>query len=81
MKKKNIADLRLKKTDELNKLVLEKKKETVILTSEITLQKEKNVKKRMLLRKEIARILTVLGERNIKENEDAVKIKEEKSVK
>ncbi|MDP3994407.1 MAG: 50S ribosomal protein L29 [bacterium] len=65
MKNKKISDLRLKKTDELKKLILEKKKEISLFLSEIVLQKEKNVKKGMLLRKEVARMLTILGERDI----------------
>lgn len=56
MKKKNISE---------RKLVLEKKKELALFMSEIVLQKEKNVKKGMLLRKEIARMLTLLREKEI----------------
>jgi len=69
MKKKNIGDLKLKKTDELKKLVSEKKKELLLFTSELVLQKEKNVKKGMLIRKEIAKILTLLRERDIIDKE------------
>jgi len=65
MKNKKISDLRLKKTDELKKLISEKKKEIALFMSEIVLQKEKNVKKGMLLRKEVARMLTILSERDI----------------
>lgn len=69
MKKKKIGDLRLIKTDELKKIVLEKKKELALLMSEIVLQKEKNVKKGRLLRREIARMLTLLRERDIVDKE------------
>lgn len=65
MKKKNIDDLRLKKTEELKKLVMEKKKELSLFTSEMVLQKEKNVKKGKLLKKEIAQMLTLLREKDI----------------
>jgi len=69
MKKKKVGDLRLIETDELMKIVLEKKKELAIFVSEIVLQKEKNVKKGMLLRREIARMLTLLRERDIVDKE------------
>ena len=69
MKKKNVGDLRLIKTDELKKLALEKKKKLALFMSEIVLQKEKNVKKGRLLRREIARMLTLLREREILDKE------------
>jgi len=56
MKKKNIGE---------KELVLEKKKKLALFMSEIVLQKEKNVKKGRLLRREIARMLTLLRERDI----------------
>lgn len=56
MKKKNIGE---------KELVLEKKKELALFVSEIVLQKEKNVKKGKLLRREIARMLTLLREKEI----------------
>ncbi len=65
MKKKNIDDLRSKKTEELKKSVMGKKKELALFMSEIVLQKEKNVKKGKLLRMEIARMLTLVRERDI----------------
>lgn len=65
MKKKNIDDLRSKKTEELKKLVMEKKRELALFMSEIVLQKEKNVKKGKLLRREISRMLTLVREKDI----------------
>ena len=65
MKKKDIRDLRLKSPKELMKMVAEKKKELAAFTSGVVLQKEKNVKKGKLARKEIARILTLLREKEI----------------
>ncbi|MFH1864145.1 MAG: 50S ribosomal protein L29 [bacterium] len=69
MKKKDIRDLRLKSPKELMKMVAEKKKELAVFTSGVVLQKEKNVKKGKLLRKEIARVLTLLREKEILEVE------------
>ncbi|MFH1864014.1 MAG: 50S ribosomal protein L29, partial [bacterium] len=62
-------DLRLKSPKELMKMVAEKKKELAVFTSGVVLQKEKNVKKGKLARKEIARILTLLREKEISEVE------------
>lgn len=69
MKKKDIRDLRLKSPKELMKMVAEKRKELAVFTSGVVLQKEKNVKKGKLARKEIARILTLLREKEILEVE------------
>lgn len=69
MKKKDIRDLRLKSPKELMKMVAEKKKELAVFTSGVVLQKEKNVKKGKLARKEIARVLTLLREKEILEVE------------
>mgnify|MGYP001572198182 CR=1 FL=1 len=69
MKKKDIRDLRLKGPKELMKMVAEKRKELAVFTSGVVLQKEKNVKKGKLARKEIARILTLLREKEILEVE------------
>lgn len=69
MKKKDIRDLRLKSPKELMKIVAEKRKELAGFTSGVVLQKEKNVKKGKLARKEIARILTLLREKEILEVE------------
>lgn len=60
MKKKKIGE---------KELVLEKKKKLALFMSEIVLQKEKNVKKGRLLRREIARMLTLLRERDIVDKE------------
>ena len=60
MKKKKVGE---------KELVLEKKKKLALFMSEIVLQKEKNVKKGRLLRREIARILTLLRERDIVDKE------------
>lgn len=60
MKKKKIGE---------KELVLEKKKKLALFMSEIVLQKEKNVKKGRLLRREIARMLTLLRERDIIDKE------------
>lgn len=60
--------MKKKKVDE-KELVLEKKKKLALFMSEIVLQKEKNVKKGRLLRREIARMLTLLRERDIIDKE------------
>lgn len=61
----NIIDYRKKTKPELIKAIAEKKLEMSKLVENIYKQSEKNVRKPGLLRKEIARMSTVLNEKEI----------------
>jgi len=65
MKKSELNLLRQKDLKELRGLVEEKKKEAVKLFAKIKSGKEKNVKSLKILRKDIARILTIIREKEI----------------
>jgi len=58
-----IKDIRTKTENELTKQLKELKKEMETFVTNILQKKEKNVKKGMFLRKDIAKIKTVLNER------------------
>ncbi len=66
MKKKGLKDLRAKEIDELKKLVSEKRKETSVIYAKVKTGQEKNLKKVKGLKKEIAQILTIIREKEIK---------------
>ncbi len=66
MKKKGLKDLRVKEIDELKKLVSEKRKETSVIYAKVKTGQEKNLKKVKGLKKEIAQILTIIREKEIK---------------
>ncbi len=66
MKKKDLKNLRAKEIDELRKLVSEKKKEVAVIYGKVKVGQEKNLKKMKGLKKEIAQILTIIGEKEIK---------------
>lgn len=66
MKKKGLKDLRVKEIDELKKLVSEKRKETSVIYTKVKTGQEKNLKKVKGLKKEIAQILTIIREKEIK---------------
>lgn len=75
MKKKDLNELRNKKISDLVKLVKEKKLD---LTKSLIKRKtggEKNLKKAKNLKLEIARILTIVGEKEIMEKEKGKQIK------
>jgi ribosomal protein L29 len=59
----NIKDIRNKTESELNKQIKEIKKDLETFVSNILQKKEKNVKKGLFLRKDLAKIKTVLNER------------------
>lgn len=63
----NLKELRTKTEIELNKQVKALKKDLESFSSNVLQGKEKNVKKGLFIRKEIARIKTVLNEKG-KEN-------------
>ncbi len=82
MKKKEFADLKTKKVSELGKMVFDKKAGITKLYADLSTGKEKNLKKAMSVRRDIAQILTVISQMEIVEKEtikvDEVQKKEEK---
>ncbi len=61
MKIKELKELKMKKADELVKLVSEKKIELTKLMGRVSTAKEKNLKKGKMIRRDIAQILTILS--------------------
>lgn len=69
MKRKDfLQELRKKDKSELFQLLQEKKKEAKMVFVKIKSQKEKNLRKYKNLRKDIARILTCIREKEIAES-------------
>lgn len=63
--KTKIKDLRQKDLTELKGALVLKREELVKMNFDLHLKKVKNVKKRAAIRKEIARILTIIKERQL----------------
>ncbi len=66
MKRDDFKNLKTKKIDDLQKMAAGKKLELMKLLSNKKAKGEKNVKKGRNLRKEIAQILTLVGESELK---------------
>jgi len=73
MKKKDLVALRAKKTDEIKKSIREKKNELAQIAGKVKIGEEKNLKKMHNLRLEIARLLTIIREKEILEQEESSK--------
>ncbi len=69
MKKRDFQELRKKDIKDLIKIEEEKRKEIARSWSEIKAGREKNVKKVKNLRRDLARILTLIKEKQIIESE------------
>jgi ribosomal protein L29 len=69
MKKKDLTDLKTKEGTELTKALKEKKGELAKVEIDIKAGKEKNVKKGNNLKRDIARLLTIMREKKILESE------------
>lgn len=69
MKKGELTELRSKDIDELKKLVADKRLELTKVMAEIKAGREKNLKKAKNLRREIARALTLIREKELIEQE------------
>lgn len=63
--KTKIKELRQKSFDELKELLAQNREALVKVNFDLHLKKAKNVKKRRMIRKEIARILTIIRERQL----------------
>lgn len=70
MKKKDLTDLRNKKTNELEKLLAKKRNELVNTYAKIKAGQEKNLKKAKNIRRDVAQILTIIREKELLEQED-----------
>lgn len=77
MKKKDFTELREKSAAELVKLAMQKKSEAAKKQMEILAGKEKNLKLYKNLRVEIAKILTLVREKEILESLKPVEVKKE----
>lgn len=77
MKKKEYVDLKSKTKKELEKLVTGKKAEALKKKAEEAAGKDKNIKGYRNLRLEIARILTLIKEKEILEKVEKKDVKEE----
>jgi ribosomal protein L29 len=78
MKKRDLKDLRIKKTEEIEKMVSDKKGELIKLAIKVKSGEEKNLKKMKHIRDEIAKLLTIAREKELieKETEKEVKVEE-----
>lgn len=65
MKKKDITELRSKKLEELVRQVSDKKIDLVKTHANMKVAKEKNIRKARTLRGEIAKILTIIREKQL----------------
>lgn len=79
MKRKEFLSLREKDIPELKKILVAKKNEAEKAGMKILAGKEKNLKMRKNFRAEIAKILTLIREKEIIEKLEAKKAKETKS--
>ncbi|OGM10596.1 50S ribosomal protein L29 [Candidatus Woesebacteria bacterium RBG_16_36_11] len=69
MKKKDFESLKEKNISDLKKMVFDKKKETSLLFAKTKAGQEKNTSKMRNIKREIARILTLITEKEIIEKE------------
>ena len=65
MKRKNLMEYRSKKSEDLLKLVDQKKMELALNSAKTKIGKEKNTSKLKVIRRDIAQILTVVREKEI----------------
>jgi ribosomal protein L29 len=71
MKTKDFKDLRIKDLKTLKKLAVEKKKEAIKAKMGEVSSKEKNLKLALNIRREVAKILTLIKEKEILEKIEA----------
>lgn len=81
MKRKEISELKNKKIEDLNKMVVSKKLEAEKAAMKIMAGKEKNIKLERNLRAEIAKILTLVREKEIIESLEVKEAKVEETKK
>jgi len=66
----NVDELRQKNTQELKVLLEKQRKDLQKVTLDLMQRKEKNIKKAKIVRKDVARIHTVINEKRILSVED-----------
>lgn len=81
MKRKEFTDLRAKSIKELGKIVSEKRLDAEKVKMKITGGKEKNTKVHKNLAREIAKILTLIREKEIIESLASAQSKKEETIK
>ena len=69
MKRKDLVDLKTKEVKDLNKISVDKKAELEKVMVNVSVGKEKNLKKAKNLRRDISQILTIVSEKEIREKE------------
>lgn len=74
MKKRDFDQLRTKEVEELTILLKDKKTELIKVATEIAAGKEKNIKKARNKRKEIAKLLTLIREKQILQKEEKTNV-------
>lgn len=77
MKTKDFRDLKTKSIEELKKLAANKRLEAIKAKNEVAAGKEKNLKLSMNIRREVAKILTLIKEKEIVELVEAKKEKKQ----
>jgi large subunit ribosomal protein L29 len=78
MKKRDLKELRVKKAEEIEKMVSDRKGELIKLAIKVKSGEEKNLKKMKNIREEVARLLTIRKEKELieKEAEKEIKVEE-----
>ncbi len=71
MKRKDLVDLKTKEVKDLNKILGDKKAELEKIMVNVSVGKEKNLKKAKNLRRDISQILTIVQEKEIRQKEAA----------
>lgn len=69
MKRKDLVDLKTKEVRDLNKILGDKKAELEKIMVNVSVGKEKNLKKAKNLRRDISQILTIVREKEIRKKE------------
>jgi ribosomal protein L29 len=69
MKRKDLVDLKTKEVKDLNKILGDKKAELEKVMVNVSVGKEKNLKKAKNLRRDISQILTIVREKEIRKKE------------
>ena len=78
MKKRDLKDIRIKKTEEIEKMVSDRKGELIKLAIKVKSGEEKNLKKMKNIREEIAKLLTIAKENKLIEENSKTEIEAKK---
>lgn len=75
MKKKELKSLKQKTIKEIEKVLIKKRQSLLETIVKAKAGQEKNVKKVKMLKKDVAQILTILKQKQLKEKQEKKKIK------